>query len=80
MKTIAITIEDDVLERVDRVATTQRSGKAGNRSYVIRTAVHEYLARLESAVEEERERAILQRHSRRLARQAAALVKDQAKP
>ena len=80
--TIAITIEEETLKRVDRVAVAagERAGGPANRSRVIRAAVHEYLARLERMAEEERERHILKRHSRRLARQAAALVKEQAKP
>jgi metal-responsive CopG/Arc/MetJ family transcriptional regulator len=78
VKTIAITIEEETLERVDRAAA--RSGATPNRSLVIRMAVREYLARLERMAEEDRERDILKRHARRLARQAAALVKDQAKP
>jgi metal-responsive CopG/Arc/MetJ family transcriptional regulator len=80
MKTIAISIEEEVLARVDRVAGAEHPDRPGNRSKVIRAAVREYLARLESAVQEEREREILRRHSRRLARQTAALVKEQAKP
>ena len=38
MKTIAITIEEDVLERLDRLG-------AGNRSKLIRDAVRDYLTR-----------------------------------
>jgi metal-responsive CopG/Arc/MetJ family transcriptional regulator len=78
VKTIAITIEEDILERVDRAAA--RSGATANRSLVIRMAVREYLTRLERMAEEDRERDILKRHARRLARQAAALVEAQAKP
>jgi metal-responsive CopG/Arc/MetJ family transcriptional regulator len=78
VKTIAITIEEETLERVDRAAA--RSGATANRSLVIRTAVREYLTRLERMAEEDRERDILKRHARRLARQAAALVEAQAKP
>lgn len=80
MKTIAITIDEETLEGVDRVAGRKRTGESTNRSKVIRTAVREYLARLERLVEEDREREILKRHSGRLARQAAALVRAQAKP
>jgi metal-responsive CopG/Arc/MetJ family transcriptional regulator len=80
MRTIAITIEEETLEQVDRVAASGRTGPTANRSKVIRAAVREYLARLERAVEEEREREILKRHSRRIARDAAALVREQAKP
>jgi len=47
---------------------------------VIREAVREYLARVERSAEEEKEKEIFKRHRSRLARQAAALVKEQAKP
>ena len=73
MRTIAITIEDDVLERVDRLA-----GK--NRSKAIRQAVREYVVRLEQEAQDAREAAIVGRHRSRLARQARALVREQAKP
>lgn len=74
MKTIAITIDDDTLERVDRL------GGGRNRSRVIRQAVREYVARLERLAEEEREAAVIRRHRGRLARQARALVRAQAQP
>ena len=80
MRTIAITIEEETLKRVDRVAAGERAGGPANRSRIIRAAVREYLARLERIAEEERERTILRRHSGRLARQAAALVREQVKP
>jgi metal-responsive CopG/Arc/MetJ family transcriptional regulator len=76
MKTIAITIEDEALERVDRLAA---SGGSSNRSKIIRLAVDEYLTRLERAAREAREREALRRHAKRLARETAALVKEQAK-
>jgi metal-responsive CopG/Arc/MetJ family transcriptional regulator len=79
VKTIAITIDEETLEGVDRVAGRKRAGESTNRSKVIRTAVREYLARLERLADEDRERDILKRHARRLARQAAALVRAQAK-
>ena len=78
MKTIAITIDEAMLESVDRLAVG--SGDVPpNRSKIVRAAVGEYLARVEQTVQEERERAVFRRHRERLARQAAALVKDQAK-
>jgi hypothetical protein len=46
---------------------------------IIRQAVQEYLERLEYLAEEEREREIFQQQRQELARQAAALVKEQAK-
>ena len=73
MRTIAITIEDDVLERVDRLASK-------NRSKAIRQAVREYVVRLEQEAQDAREAAIVRRHRSRLARQARALVRAQAKP
>ena len=78
MKTIAITIDEPTLEHIDRVvAGGDRRYK--NRSHLIRQAVQEYVARLESLTEEEREREIFRRHRARLAREAVELVKDQAK-
>jgi len=74
MKTIAITIEEDILERVDRLA---RSGK--NRSRIIREAVRKYVALVEQTAEEEREAAIVHRHRDRLQRESQALIKQQAK-
>lgn len=72
MKTIAVTIDEGTLERVDRL------GGGRNRSRVIRDAVREYVARQERAAEEEREAAVIRRHRGRLARQAQALVRAQA--
>jgi metal-responsive CopG/Arc/MetJ family transcriptional regulator len=78
MKTIAITIEEDLLNRIDRL-TAQLPPKA-NRSKVIRAAVSEYLTRVERIAEEEREKEIFRKNRKLLARQADALVKEQAKP
>ena len=72
MKTIAITIEDDVLNRIDTLA--------GNRSEFIRKAVHDYLAHIETLDEEQRERKIFRQSRERLRREAIALIKEQAKP
>ncbi|MGH9254802.1 MAG: CopG family ribbon-helix-helix protein [Vicinamibacterales bacterium] len=77
MKTIAITIDEATLARVDRLAGLDG---ARNRSHVFRKAVQEYVARLERATEDEREDAIVRRHRGRLARQARALVRTQARP
>jgi len=66
-----------MLHRIDRLATGGSTGK--NRSHLIRQAVQEYVARLERAAEEEREREVFRRHRRSLQRQAVALVKEQAK-
>ena len=78
MKTIAITIEEDILQRI--CAAHKAKGTPINRSQFIREAVRDYLARMEKTVEEEREGEIFRRHKRRLHQQAAALIKEQAKP
>lgn len=78
MRTIAITIDENILERIDRLVAKQAGG-SGNRSQVIRKAVQEYLTQIERLAEEERERQILKKYRSRLARQAAALVKEQAR-
>jgi metal-responsive CopG/Arc/MetJ family transcriptional regulator len=72
MKTIAITIDDDTLARVDRLGT-------GSRSKLVREAVRAYVTQLEQQAQEEREHAIVQRHRRRLAQEARALVRTQAR-
>lgn len=76
MKTIAITIDKPLLERLDQLLKGRSSR---SRSREIRQAVEEYVTRLERAIEEEREREIFRRNRETLARQAAALVGEQAK-
>ncbi len=78
MKTIAITIEESALEQIDCLARRGR-GKRRNRSKLIRQALQEYMDRLERQAQEEREREIYHRHHRMLNRQAAALIREQAK-
>jgi metal-responsive CopG/Arc/MetJ family transcriptional regulator len=78
MRTIAITIDEEVLARLDRLAG--RAGGRANRSRVIRQAVSEYVSRLEREAGDAREAAVVRRHRGRLAREATALVREQAKP
>jgi metal-responsive CopG/Arc/MetJ family transcriptional regulator len=73
MKTIAITIGEDMLNRIDAIA-------GANRSRLIREAIGDHLDRIEKASEEEREGEILKRNRRKLHQQALALIKEQAKP
>jgi metal-responsive CopG/Arc/MetJ family transcriptional regulator len=79
MKTIAITIEEDTLLRIDKVATG-KGRTVVNRSKFIRDAIKDHLARIEKLTEEEREREIFQRHRKKLHKEALALIKEQAKP
>ena len=78
MKTIAVTLDDVVVQRLDQFVSSGGTSRR-NRSRLIRQAVQEYLERLERLAEEEREREIFRQHRQRLARQAAALVQEQAK-
>ena len=77
MKTIAISIDDETLERLDRLTTTTPGTK--NRSQVIRKAVREYVQRVEQSADDEREARIVRQHRGRLSREARALVREQAK-
>ena len=79
MKTIAISIDEDTLQRVDSIIEND-SVSWKSRSEVIRLAVQQFVEALERRAEEERESEIFRRHASRLNRQAAALVKEQAKP
>jgi metal-responsive CopG/Arc/MetJ family transcriptional regulator len=72
MKTIAITIDDDLLARVDRLG-------GGNRSLLVREAVAQYVGRREREAADAEEDAVIRRHRRRLARETAALVRAQAR-
>ncbi|MGH9791191.1 MAG: CopG family ribbon-helix-helix protein [Candidatus Acidiferrales bacterium] len=78
MKTIAISIEEAALQQIDRLAR-KRSAKRRNRSQVIRQAVQEYISRLERQEREAREDEIIRKHYKKLNRQAAALIRQQAK-
>ncbi len=79
MKTIAMTIDEPTLKRIDRLAASDTLPWK-SRSEVIRHAVQRFVADLERANEEEREREIFRSHGARINRQAAALIKEQAKP
>ena len=77
MKTIAMTIDEASLERIDQLTT--KDSKWKSRSEVIRQAVHRFVAELERADEEAHEREVFRRNAARLDRQAAALIEEQAK-
>ena len=79
MKTIAITIGEDMLQRIDEITGDNRQA-AGNRSQFIREAIKEHIARIQKIAEEEREREIFKRNRSKLHREALALIKEQAKP
>ena len=71
-------MEETALQQIDRIARKDGKKRA-NRSEVIRRAVEEYIARLERQAREERDEEIIRRNYRKLNRQAAALIRQQAK-
>jgi metal-responsive CopG/Arc/MetJ family transcriptional regulator len=78
MKTIAITIDEPTLKRVDRLASdTQFHFR--NRSEIIRKAVEQFVKQVEREAEEQRETEIFRRHKSQINRQAVALIKEQAR-
>ena len=78
MKTIAITIDDGTLKLLDQLV--ERSGQTRSRSALVRTALREFADRARHREIEAREGHILKEHRKRLARETAALVKEQARP
>ena len=78
MRTIAITIDEATLRLIDELAGA--SPKPRNRSALVRLAVREFAERTRRRQVEAREGGILRRHRKRLARQAAALIAEQANP
>lgn len=77
MKTIAITIDEDTLGKVDELVAA--SDHMPNRSAAIRQAIREFAERELRRQGEERERVVLRKHRRRLASEARALVRVQAR-
>jgi len=75
MKTIAVTIDDTTLQRIDALAEKQGM----NRSELVREAAQDYIADKEAESEEERERKIFRRHKKKLKKQTSALIREQAK-
>jgi hypothetical protein len=90
MKTIAVSIDEPTLTGLDRLARSAEGSvrpargshrrREGNRSRIVRQALREFLQRRESLLRDERERKVYAKHRRLIARQAEALVGEQAKP
>lgn len=76
METIAITVDKDTLDRLDRLVA---SGVSKNRSEAVRTAVGELFAATDRVRRESRESEIIRKHRGKLGRQARELVRSQAK-
>ena len=83
MKTIAVSIDEASLAAIDqlkRVTGRRRGARSTNRSEVVRRALQEFIARERRREREEKDRRILAAHRDLIARQADALVEEQAEP
>lgn len=84
MKTIAVTIDAETLDAVDRIGSgPAKSGHArsrGNRSAIVRAALRRYVEARVREEQEEHDRRVFARHRKKLERQARALVAEQAAP
>jgi metal-responsive CopG/Arc/MetJ family transcriptional regulator len=76
MKTIAVTIDDATLKLLD--ALTGRTSRQ-SRSALVRTALREFAERELRREVEAKESAVFRKHRKRLARQARALIAEQAR-
>ena len=79
MKTISITVDEEILSRLDRLAEKGLEERS-NRSSMVREAMREYVSRMERQVEEEREREVFRQQRTQLEKEAIALVREQATP
>ena len=78
MKTIAVTIDETTLHLLDGLAAALPRPRS--RSALVRMAVREFAERERQRDIEAREHEILRKHRKRLARQARALIAEQARP
>jgi len=76
VKTIAITVDEDTLELIDRLHTS--SGKFRSRSAFIRAAIREFVEQTNKRLEEERESELVHQNKELLEKQLKALVEEQA--
>ena len=71
-------MDEPTLEALDRLVKQHPVRR--KRSELVREAVAEFLARRAQLDEEDRERAALAKHRKRLAREVRAMVAAQARP
>jgi len=77
MKTIAVTIDDATLKLLDELTNT--SPRLRSRSALVRTALREYAERERRREIEAKDGEVFRKHRKRLARQARALISEQAR-
>ena len=85
MKTIAVSIDESTLQRLDRRVKCgsrqrTRNAKGSNRSQLVRAALRLYLDRTERGEQDARDADAYARHRRRLDEQLDALVAEQDLP
>ena len=78
MKTIAVTIDEMTLNLLDELAAS--SPRHRNRSALVRIALREFAERERKRKNELHESEVLHKHKKLLARQARALMAEQARP
>lgn len=78
MKTIAVSIDEATLKRLDELTGPQPRRR--NRSALVRIALRGFVEREQKRQVEAQEAEIFRKHRKRLARQARALVARQARP
>lgn len=77
MKTIAITIEELTLRLLDQITAT--SPRWRSRSVLVHAAVREFAAQEQQRDREAQDHGVLHKHRKQLARQARALIAEQAR-
>ncbi len=75
MKTIAVTIDEATLDRMDEL--TSSSERYSSRSAFVRAALSWYVARERRLLDEDRERRIVRKHKESLTKELTALVAAQ---
>ena len=78
MKTIAVTIDEETLDRVDELASS--SGQYSSRSALVRAALAGYVMRERRLREEERDLRIIREHKEVFAEGLTARIAEQAEP
>lgn len=76
MKTIAITIDEETLELIDRLYAS--SGQFRSRSALVRAAIEDFVEQMSRRLDEERESKIVRENQELLEKQLRALVEEQA--
>jgi len=77
MKTMSITIDESTLQLLDELIGTALPARS--RSAMVRAAIREFVERESRRQIEARESQILRKHRKGLARQARALIEEQAR-